>query len=254
MRVTWRKGRGDGRILGQQRRHRREAVRREVMRADHHGAAIGEAEALSHHDAAAAAQAERLRDRCLGRHFRDAQHAPGGFAVLPADGLGKPRAGAERIVQHVLRDEAAAALLHADQAAGLELLQGAADGMAVDAEAAGERGLGGQAGAGLSAAAGRAGADVALDGRGDLAPQRDALAPREGVVRGPRHGVQGGAGRASRLRCHGNFNHGSVASRHAGIDRSGTNLYLSRHLCRRRRPDACEGGHCDAGRSRRAQR
>jgi hypothetical protein len=99
-------------------------------------------------------------------------------------------ARAEPVVQHVLGHEAASALLDPDQAAAFQLLHGAADGVAVHGEAAGQLRFGRQAGAGLVLPAG----DLGLDRVLDLSPQRDALAA------GETWGVRGGGIR------HRNFN------------------------------------------------
>ena len=100
---------------------------------------------------------------------------------MAADGLGEAGADGDGVVEHVLGDETAPALLDADQAGAGEFLEGAADGVAIDGEADGELGLGGELRAGGAGAV----ADFAFEGLGDLAPEGEAAL-------------------AGRWRCHGN--------------------------------------------------
>ena len=77
---------------------------------------------------------------------------------MPADPLGEARARLDRVFQHVLGDERAAALLHAHQPAARQFLERAPHRVAIDAELLRQLRLGRQAAARRISA----GADVVL--------------------------------------------------------------------------------------------
>ena len=88
----------------------------------------------------------------IGGGLLELQHPAGRFLVVPADPFGEPRARLDRVFQHVLGDEGAAALLDAHQPGARQFLQRAAHGVAVDAELLRQLGLGRQPGAGRQGA------------------------------------------------------------------------------------------------------
>jgi hypothetical protein len=103
---------------------------------------------------------------------------PEGSLVVAADGLGEAGARVgDGVVEDVLGDEAAAALLDADEAFRGRLIQRSADGVAVDAEADGELGFGGQSAARRQAAVG----DVGFERRW-LSGARAAIPSWRGMV------------------------------------------------------------------------
>ena len=98
---------------------------------------------------------------------------------MPMDPLGEAGARADGVIQHILGDEGAAALLDADQAAARQFFQRAAHGVAIDAEAGREFRLGWQAGTRRIVGA----ADLLVQGFDDLPPQREAGLASLGTVR-----------------------------------------------------------------------
>jgi hypothetical protein len=102
----------------------------------------------------------------VGRGLLELEQAPGRFHVVPANPLREPGARLDRVFQHILGDERSAALLHAHHAAARQFLERAPHRVAVDTKLLRHLGFGRQA----TARRVDAGADIALQPDGDLAP------------------------------------------------------------------------------------
>ena len=101
--------------------------------------------------------------------FRDVQNAPGRFAILPANRLGKTRARPKRVIQHIFRHKGATALFHANNAARFQFFQSTPDSVAIDRETFSQHRFSRQSFPRLALACG----DIRLHRGRDLAPQRN---------------------------------------------------------------------------------
>ena len=164
---------------------------------------------LEQHDLGPRSEAEPGRHPPVRLLLAKIEHAAGRLAIVAADPFREARARADDVIEHVLGDEGAAPLLDADEALARQFLERAAHGVAIDAEAGREQGLGGQPAAGRTGAA----EDLALEGLGDLAPESDAR------VREQRGG--GARARPRRTRCHRKFVHLRARLAIFGVDRHG---------------------------------
>lgn len=169
-----REGGGDGGVVEQRRVQPFEAGGEDMAR-ERQRPGIGGAAPEQFEHGFARRQTEHLADdRAFGEIGR-IDHAQGElvaerFAVVPAHPFGKPGPQVDLIVEHWFGDEGASAVLDPDQAVAGEVFQRAADGVAVDREAAGKCCFRGQAAAGYDGA----GRDVLAQLRCDSGPDRDA--------------------------------------------------------------------------------
>ena len=159
-------GGGDGGVGAEGGGEAGEAAGGEVVGGDADGGAVGEAEAFHDEDGVAGGDLEGGGDGGGGGALGEVEELAAGFAVVAADPFAEAGAAGDGVVEHFVGHEGAAALLGAEQAGADEVFDGAADGVAVDGEAGGELGLGGEAVAGLPAAGADGGGEVV----GDLAP------------------------------------------------------------------------------------
>ena len=132
--------------------------------------AVGIAGDLDLHHARAAAQAEIARGRGVGRHRRHREQAVAGLAALGLEIGAEARAASQHVVDELLGDEGAAALLDTQQPLLGERRHRAANGVAVDGKPRRQRRLGRQAPLGKASLR-----HLARQRLGDLAPAGDAL-------------------------------------------------------------------------------